>query len=109
MAFPSSDYLTECLHNGNCIRVERYFSKPKEVFKDLVDIASALPRVTVVDKRENYWHGVVRSLIFRFPDDLEILYIPNEKVIQVKSASRIGLGDFGVNSNRIKYLFDKLS
>ena len=68
-----------------------------------------MPRTICIEKTDIYWHGVVRSLIFRFPDDLEILRIPSKNVIQVRSASRIGLGDLGVNQNRINTLYLELS
>ncbi len=109
MALSKSGNLSECVIASNCSRVEWSFSDVNKAYKELVDISSSLPRVTVVESNQNYWHGVVRSLIFRFPDDLEILSIPSKKIIQVRSASRIGLGDLGVNKNRINTLYSKLS
>ncbi|KGG16195.1 hypothetical protein EV06_0198 [Prochlorococcus sp. MIT 0602] len=108
MALDSSGNLSDCLIKTNCIRVEWSFSNLNESFDALVNIASSLPRVTKIESNQNYWHGVVRSFVFRFPDDLEILKIPSKKIIQVKSASRIGVGDLGVNQKRIKDLYSEL-
>lgn len=108
MGLSSSEGLPECIFASNCRLVEWSFPKLNQAYESLVDIASSLPRVTIVEKNSNYWHGVVRSLIFRFPDDLEILRIPSKNIIQVRSASRIGLGDLGVNQERIDLLYSKL-
>ncbi len=94
-------------------------SNASEEFIKLIKIASCLPRTDVLKKENNYWKGVCRSLIFRFPDDLEILLIPKNKniknsegTIQIRSASRIGQSDLGVNKKRVGnllYELEKLS
>ncbi len=108
MALTKSGVLADCKITTNCVRVERRYFNSGQVFKNLTNSASNLARVSVIKSEENYWHGVVRSLIFRFPDDLEILHIPSKNIIQVRSSSRIGLGDMGVNQQRINRLFSKL-
>jgi len=90
------------------VLVEWKFDNVKKSYDKLIYIAESLARVKVVEKTEFYWHGVVSSRIFRFPDDLEILKLPSKGIIQVRSASRIGLGDLGINSNRIKNLYSQL-
>ena len=74
-----------------------------------------MPRTEVLRKEDYYWKGVCRSLIFRFPDDLEILLISNNKnlknsqgIIQVRSSSRIGQSDLGVNKKRVEDLLAEL-
>ena len=108
MSLTKEGSLSSCLIPTNCVLVEWEFDNVKKSYDRLVCIAESLPRVRVVERTENYWHGVVRSLIFRFPDDLEILKIPKKGIIQVRSASRIGLGDLGVNGNRIENLYSQL-
>ncbi|KZR78101.1 DUF1499 domain-containing protein [Prochlorococcus marinus] len=108
MVLTKDGTLSSCLVPTNCVIIEWKFDNIKKSYDKLIDIAESLPRVKVVESTENYWHGVVRSLIFRFPDDLEILKIPNKGIIQVRSASRLGLGDLGVNRNRIEKLYSQL-
>ncbi len=108
MAVDSSGNLSECLIPSNCVRAEWSFPRLKNAYKELVFIASSLPRVNEVESTENYWHGIVRSLIFRFPDDLEILRIDSRNLIQIRSASRIGLSDLGVNQTRVDDLYEQL-
>ena len=108
MATESTGKLSECFIKSNCILVEWNFDDINGSYQKLIKIASSLPRTLVLEQDDNYWHGVCRSLIFRFPDDLEILKIPGEKIIQVRSASRFGLGDLGVNRNRVENLYKLL-
>ncbi len=104
------------IHNPfNSYLTEREFDNSFVIFSKLTKLASSLPRTDVLKKEDTYWKGVCRSLIFRFPDDLEILLIPNNKniknslgTIQVRSSSRIGQSDLGVNKKRVENLLYEL-
>ena len=98
--------LTPCLNPLNCVFVQKEFSNPDRTFAQLVNIAQEIPRTKVLESNASYWKGVCRSLIFRFPDDLEILRHGNK--IQIKSASRYGGGDLGVNGTRVGGLLTEL-
>tara|TARA_B100000614_G_scaffold214673_1_gene198731 strand:+ start:277 stop:609 length:333 start_codon:yes stop_codon:yes gene_type:complete len=98
--------LTPCFNPLNCVFFQREFENVDKTFEQLVAIAQTLPRTKVLEKSQSYWRGVCRSLIFRFPDDLEILKI--EKKIQIKSSSRYGGSDFGVNGTRVGRLLTDL-
>ena len=99
----------------NSYLAERKYDNASAMFTELTKIARCLPRTDVLKEENNYWKGVCKSLIFRFPDDLEILLIPNNKskniskgIIQVRSSSRIGQSDLGVNKKRVEDLFYEL-
>ena len=98
--------LSPCLNPLNCVFFQKEFEDVDKTFEQLVTIAQKIPRTNVLENNENYWKGVCRSLIFRFPDDLEILKI--DKKIQIKSASRYGGGDLGVNGTRVGRLLSAL-
>tara|TARA_Y100001968_G_C19094414_1_gene589373 strand:+ start:167 stop:499 length:333 start_codon:yes stop_codon:yes gene_type:complete len=91
--------LSPCLNPLNCVFFQKEFEDVDKTFEQLVMIAQKIPRTKVLVKNQSYWKGVCRSLIFRFPDDLEILKIGRK--IQIKSASRYGGGDLGVNGTRV--------
>ena len=99
----------------NSYLTEREYDNSFVIFSKLTKLASSLPRTNVLKKEDTYWKGVCRSLVFRFPDDLEILLIPNNKniknsqgTIQVRSSSRIGQSDLGVNKKRVENLLYEL-
>ena len=99
----------------NSFLFEREFDNADRVFKKLSKLAENLPRTKVIKKDDIYWKGVCKSLVFRFPDDLEILKIKNNYelnssrgTIQIRSASRFGQSDLGVNQRRIAMLVSKL-
>ena len=47
-------------------------------------------------------HAECRSRVFRFVDDLDLHLRAEEKIIAVRSASRLGYSDLGVNRNRVE-------
>ena len=98
--------LAPCLNPFNCVFFQKEFANVDKVFCQLVSIAKEIPRTKVLENNDSYWKGVCRSLIFRFPDDLEILKLGNK--IQIKSASRYGGGDLGVNGTRVGRLLTEL-
>ena len=102
----SKSSLKPCVNPLNCVFFQREFEDVDKTFDQLVSIAQKIPRTNVLASYENYWKGVCRSLIFRFPDDLEILKVG--KNIQIKSASRYGGGDLGVNGVRVGKLLTDL-
>jgi uncharacterized protein (DUF1499 family) len=79
-----------------------YTDTPQQAWQRLQAAVLAEKRVTPVKSTEEYLHVEVRSLIFRFTDDVEFLHLPNDKLIHIRSASRIGYSDFGVNRRRLE-------
>ena len=58
----------------------------------------------IIKKEERYIHAEFKSKVFRFIDDVEFYFPINEKLIHVKSASRLGYYDFEKNKGRIKQI-----
>ena len=58
----------------------------------------SLPRTTIVFRHSNYLYAEFRSKLLGFVDDVEFFF--DGGAIQVRSASRLGRRDFGVNRNR---------
>tara|TARA_B100000900_G_scaffold319961_1_gene279141 strand:- start:947 stop:1300 length:354 start_codon:yes stop_codon:yes gene_type:complete len=100
----------------NSYLFEKELDNIDQVFQRLSKLAENLPRTKVIKKDDDYWKGVCKSLVFRFPDDLEILKIKDNHepksskgTIQIRSASRFGQSDLGVNQRRIATLVSKLN
>jgi len=61
-------------------------------------------QATVVVEEDTYWHIEFRSRIFRFVDDVECLFDLRNRLIHVRSASRVGHSDLGVNRARVEQI-----
>jgi uncharacterized protein (DUF1499 family) len=70
----------------------------------LKEQVAKLPRATVVSERPGYLHVECRSKVFGFVDDLEFQLQAAQGTIAVRSASRTGYYDFGVNRQRVETL-----
>lgn len=68
--------------------------------------ALSLPRARVLADDEDWVHIVVTTQVFGFHDDLELQ--ADGGVVHVRSASRIGRSDLGVNRRRVASLRDML-
>ena len=69
---------------------------------DLRRLVESMERATVITARDNYLHAEYRTKLLRYVDDVE-LYL-DKGVVHVRSASRLGRRDFGVNRKRIEDL-----
>lgn len=111
--------LTPCPGTPNCVHTGLRYPAgtkgiylagripPDELMPRLVSVVESMPRTTIVEQSDMYLRAEVRSLIFRFVDDLE-LYVTPELELVVRSASRVGKGDMGVNAERVEELRSRL-
>jgi len=57
----------------------------------------------------NFLQAIIKTPIMKFRDDIQLLFLPEDQLIQVRSSSRIGISDLGTNARRIKTLRDQLA
>ncbi len=76
-------------------------------FARLKSLLAGMPRTAIVAATEDYLHAVCRTRI-GFADDLECRLCRAQGVIHVRSASRLGYYDFGVNRARVEALRRRL-
>ena len=107
--------LAPCSRRPNCVSSKagdkRHFVEPfayttakDEAFEVLKRILSTQERATVVDEMDNYLYVEFRTKFFRFVDDAEFYFPVEEPVIHVRSASRVGYSDLGLNRRRVERL-----
>ena len=105
--------LLPCPSSPNCVSSQAadeghrtaplpYTGPARDAWSRLAGIIASLPRAKVMTDSGTYLHVEFTSLIFRFVDDVEFLADANAKVIHVRSASRVGHSDLGVNRRRIE-------
>lgn len=66
------------------------------------------PRTRIISETPVYIHAEFESLIFGFVDDLEIHLRMADGIIAIRSASRVGYSDFGVNRDRVEKMRENL-
>jgi uncharacterized protein (DUF1499 family) len=79
---------------------------PEAAWELLKRAIASEPRLRIVEERRDQWylHAEATSLIFRFVDDVEFQLDPERKMLHLRSASRVGYWDLGVNRRRIERL-----
>jgi uncharacterized protein (DUF1499 family) len=104
--------LAACPFSPNCVssqasdsthRVEplRLTESSAAALSRMADLVRTFPRASVVDASENYLRAEFRSAILRFVDDVEFFADEAAGVIHIRSASRLGFSDLGVNRRRV--------
>jgi uncharacterized protein (DUF1499 family) len=68
----------------------------------LAAVLGAIPGITLVEQRSDYLYAQAETRWMKFTDDLEFWFSPARGVIELRSASRLGRKDFGVNRERIE-------
>jgi uncharacterized protein (DUF1499 family) len=68
----------------------------------------SMPRATVIRHEGNYLYAEFRSKVLGFVDDVEFTYDEKAGVLHVRSASRLGRRDFGVNRARVEQLRSRI-
>jgi uncharacterized protein (DUF1499 family) len=79
-----------------------FIGDPDEAMSRLKAVLADQARTRLVAEEANYLHAECTSLVFRFVDDLEFYMDRPGKKIHVRSASRAGKYDFGVNRRRVE-------
>ncbi len=70
----------------------------------LLKVLSVVPNTQVVEETDDYIHAESSSRIMGFVDDVEFYLPKSEKIIHIRSASRLGESDLGVNRRRIEQI-----
>ena len=85
-----------------------YKSSQEQAMKALKAIVEGTPNARVVETKPDYLSAEYASSLLGFVDDVEFYFPPNAKVIHVRSASRLGYSDLGVNRKRIEAIRGRL-
>jgi len=90
----------------------RYEAEVEQVFDAALHAVNQLPRWALVSYQPESGEirAEARTRLFRFVDDVHIRVVSegNAAVVLVRSASRIGRGDFGQNARNIRVLFEEI-
>ena len=86
-----------------------YNSTPAAALAKLKSIVQAMPKSQIITESDNYFYAEFASQLMGYVDDVEFLVYENPQVIHVRSASRLGKSDLGVNRKRVEEIRAKFS
>ena len=107
--------LASCPDSPNCVSSQssdkKHYVEPlsykgslNQTRKDLIAAIVSMKRSTIVTSEDRYLRAEFTSALFRFVDDLECYCDDAQRLVHVRSASRTGYYDFGVNRRRVEDL-----
>jgi len=107
--------LAPCPKSPNCVSSqsddEKHYIAPieydgdlQEAQEKLIALLQSMKRSRIVTVENSYIQAEFTSAIFRFVDDVEFYLDDNTKTIHMRSASRVGKSDLGVNRKRMEDL-----
>ena len=105
--------LTPCPDSPNCVSSQgsdsaytveplNYDSEAEKIIADLKVVVGSMKGATIVSESAAYLHVEFQSDVFRFIDDVEFMVDDMAKVVHVRSASRVGYYDLGINRKRLE-------
>jgi uncharacterized protein (DUF1499 family) len=63
---------------------------------------------TIIEENNSYLYAEFKSKLMGYVDDVEFYLDSNTNSVQVRSASRLGKSDLGVNRKRVEEIRSKL-
>ena len=111
--FPSTSFashidLSDCVEIGHCVNEEWEVSTIEQPFKAIKELIENSPRSVIVEVNGDYLHAEVTSKWMKYVDDLEVAFVPESSKLNIRSESRVGESDLGVNQKRVDLLKSKL-
>lgn len=104
--------LPPCPSTPNCVRISRDLNAGIEkVFERLIHIfEEEAHKFEVIDPKRIELHAVYRIPVFGFKDDVDVIVeeADGETIVHIRSASRLGAYDLGVNKRRVNRIFRTL-
>lgn len=115
--------LAPCKRSPNCVSSQAdrsgdpdhfipplaFRGSPDAAWAALKKIVRNAPRARIVREHPGYLQAEFTSRVLGFVDDVEFLLEPAAHVIHVRSASRLGYRDFGVNRERVEAIRRQLA
>ena len=101
--------LAACKRSPNCVSSqanpndrEHYIAPIHGSMAAVRKAVESMPRATIVIDKPDYLYAEFRTRLLRYVDDVEFFF--DGTVIHVRSCSRLGRRDFGVNRKRVEQL-----
>ncbi len=107
-SFASHIDLKPCIQTSHCVREELVAENIEDPLSEIQIILENTPRMEIVEIDGDYLHAESTSRIMKYVDDLEVSFDESNNKLIIRSESRVGEGDFGVNQKRVDLLKSEL-
>jgi uncharacterized protein (DUF1499 family) len=112
--------LLACPSSPNCVSSQSndaehkiapltYTGDPAKALADLKAVIASMPSTKVITADGNYLYAEFTSALMGYVDDVEFYLNADKSIIEVRSASRLGESDLGVNRDRIESIRAQLA
>ena len=101
IADSESNELSECIVISHCVRNNWEVTDVNKAFNKAAKLIAETTRTKIIERTDSYLHAEATTRWMHYVDDLELKAIPSKSSIQIRSESRVGIGDNGVNKKRI--------
>tara|TARA_Y100000991_G_scaffold200836_1_gene173447 strand:- start:545 stop:931 length:387 start_codon:yes stop_codon:yes gene_type:complete len=110
---PSSSYashieLKPCIEVAHCVKEEWEVNNIEDPFEEIKTLIENTPRTKIVEINRDYLHAEATSKWMKYVDDLEVSFLPESNILSIRSESRVGESDLGVNQKRVDLLKSKM-
>ena len=111
--YPSSSFashvdLKPCIEVAHCVKEEWEVNNIEEPFEEIKTLIENTPRTEIVEINGDYLHAEATSRWMKYVDDLEVSFLPETNILLIRSESRVGESDLGVNQKRVDLLKSKM-
>ncbi|MDJ0650745.1 MAG: DUF1499 domain-containing protein [Xenococcaceae cyanobacterium MO_188.B19] len=106
--------LAPCPGTPNCVSSQsdnpqfKVEPLPTTSIAEIKKIVEAMERTKIIEESDNYLYAEFTSKLMGYVDDVEFYLDPNN-IMHVRSASRLGKSDLGVNRKRVEEIRSQLS
>ena len=106
--------LAACPDSPNCVNSQSDDAQskieplPAVSIAEIKKVVEGMERTTIIEETDNYLYAEFKSKLMGYVDDVEFYFDPQANVIHVRSASRLGKSDLGVNRKRVEEIRSKL-
>ena len=107
-SFASNVELKPCIEVAHCVREEWEVNNIEKPFEDIKSFIENTPRTKIVEINGDYLHAEATSKWMKYIDDLEVSFFPESNILLIRSESRVGESDLGVNQKRVDLLKSKM-
>jgi uncharacterized protein (DUF1499 family) len=107
--------LAACPGTPNCVSSQsddpqsKIDALPGVAIADIKKVVNAMAGTTIVEENNNYLYAEFKSKLMGYVDDVEFYLDSSTNAVQVRSASRLGKSDLGVNRKRVEEIRGKLA